>query len=499
MPAKRSKRKYRAGALAFEEDSDEDTFGLLAQSREARKARRKAKKKAEEQRKKQQKSERVEKPVKRAPKPELSSRTDSGAESDVELSSAPVDDEQRGEGFLSKRLVSELRSKTGRAQTVRAADDFDEAADLRVNVDELAVADGGMEIESDEEAEERRRELLLRAEAAAALAEQESEISAKADQEPEDESESGYDSDTEESESDEQSEEEVVIRRPTIAPTFVSRQKREKMKHLREQTETVKAEALAEALRQHEQQREQQRRNESDELVLEALKRQREIEREERRATALDSEVELPSSDEDMELQDVETEQSESIEQWRQRELQRVRAMLLAEKERLMDLVHRLRRRLMTDEELERDYAEKRIEHFVPHEKRGHMGYMQKYYHAGVFYQDESGVVPETLMQRDFTQATGLDKIYGDKTRLPEIMQKREYGKKSQSKHTHLRDVDTSVKEPRDLRLRKGGFQSSGSTRREPSRDRRRRSRSRRRSRDRRRRSRSRSRSHRRR
>lgn len=71
--------------------------------------------------------------------------------------------------------------------------------------------------------------------------------------------------------------------------------------------------------------------------------------------------------------------------------------------------------------------------------------YMQKYYHRGAFFQDSE----EAVMKKDYNLPTAME--LQDKTMLPKILQKRknDFGKKGQSKHTHLVDVDTTNFDPR--------------------------------------------------
>lgn len=61
---------------------------------------------------------------------------------------------------------------------------------------------------------------------------------------------------------------------------------------------------------------------------------------------------------------------------------------------------------------------------------------MQKYYHSGAFYQDSK----DELLQRDYNIAVGED-LY-DKSTLHTLKHKRrgDYGRKGQSKYTHLTD-----------------------------------------------------------
>ena len=76
--------------------------------------------------------------------------------------------------------------------------------------------------------------------------------------------------------------------------------------------------------------------------------------------------------------------------------------------------------------------------------QRGHQGFMQKYYHKGAFFQDMD------ILQRDYTQST-VDDV--DKSQLPQVLQRRHFGKRGQSKWTHLAGEDTTRQSEPDLRL----------------------------------------------
>jgi microfibrillar-associated protein 1 len=69
---------------------------------------------------------------------------------------------------------------------------------------------------------------------------------------------------------------------------------------------------------------------------------------------------------------------------------------------------------------------------------------MQKYYHKGAFYQDSD----DEVFKRDYNLPTPME--MQDKSMLPKILQKRigNFGKKGQSKYTHLTSEDTSDLNP---------------------------------------------------
>lgn len=70
--------------------------------------------------------------------------------------------------------------------------------------------------------------------------------------------------------------------------------------------------------------------------------------------------------------------------------------------------------------------------------------FMQKYYHKGAFYQDSE----DEVFKRDYNLPTPME--MQDKSMLPKLLQKRigNFGKKGQSKYTHLTQEDTSDLNP---------------------------------------------------
>lgn len=102
------------------------------------------------------------------------------------------------------------------------------------------------------------------------------------------------------------------------------------------------------------------------------------------------------------------------------------------------------RREKMTDEELTEE--NKRLEkEGIRKKKQEHVqgAFLQKYYHKGVFYLDEESVKnDDDIRNRDFHAPTEKDMV--NKKLLPKVMQVREFGKRSQSKWTYLRNEDTT-------------------------------------------------------
>lgn len=132
---------------------------------------------------------------------------------------------------------------------------------------------------------------------------------------------------------------------------------------------------------------------------------------------------------------------------WRIRELARLERIRQAERMRESQEAEKARRRAMPEHErLAEDLAHAR--HTRAAKQRGHQGFMQKYYHKGAFFQDMD------ILQRDYTHST-VDAV--DKSQLPQIMQKRNFGKRSQSKWTHLAGEDTTRQKEGEPDLRMQG------------------------------------------
>lgn len=128
---------------------------------------------------------------------------------------------------------------------------------------------------------------------------------------------------------------------------------------------------------------------------------------------------------------------------WKLRELKRVKrdreAIEEAEKER--EEIER--RRNLTKEEREaedREFLERQKEE---RDGKGKMGYMQKYFHKGAFFQDDANV--EGLDRRDIMGSRYQDDVV-NRELLPEYMQIRDMtrlGRKGRTKYKDLKSEDT--------------------------------------------------------
>lgn len=158
------------------------------------------------------------------------------------------------------------------------------------------------------------------------------------------------------------------------------------------------------------------------------------------------------------------------FENWKIRELNRIKRDLEEnyEKEREKNEIER--RRGLTNEQREEENIKLGSDNTLRTFK-SKINFLQKYYHKGAFFQDEASGNSEHIYNRDYNLPTWEDKV--DRSNLPGIMAKRRGNlfKKGQSKYTHLTNEDTSnfdpnFKVPENIanRLMKnsGGYKSGG-------------------------------------
>ncbi|KDN50415.1 hypothetical protein K437DRAFT_255133 [Tilletiaria anomala UBC 951] len=132
---------------------------------------------------------------------------------------------------------------------------------------------------------------------------------------------------------------------------------------------------------------------------------------------------------------------------WRVRELQRIARAKEAERAREQEQEEIEKRREMPEEQRLKEDIE-RAKKSREEKQKGDMGFMQKYYHKGAFFQDMD------ILKRNYS---GKTESAVDKSSLPALMQVRDYGKASRSKWTHLAAEDTT-KRQEDSRYRPPGF-----------------------------------------
>ncbi|KAG0135897.1 putative microfibrillar-associated protein family protein [Tuber indicum] len=127
---------------------------------------------------------------------------------------------------------------------------------------------------------------------------------------------------------------------------------------------------------------------------------------------------------------------------WKLRELVRVKRER-EELEKIEKEREEIERRRAMDPELRKkedmEYVKKQREEKM--ENRGKMGFMQKYYHKGAFYQDDS-----EILKKDYATTAVEDEVK-NRDVLPKYMQVRgdEVGKRGRTRWTHLTAEDTSM------------------------------------------------------
>ncbi|MEN2499894.1 MAG: Microfibrillar-associated protein 1, partial [Marteilia pararefringens] len=125
------------------------------------------------------------------------------------------------------------------------------------------------------------------------------------------------------------------------------------------------------------------------------------------------------------------------FQQWKIRELQRIK--------RDKEEVEQMRKEKEEINKIHEMSEEKRLEYLIKNPKiitnyadKGKYNFLQKYYHRGVFYLDNE----DNLLKRNVDLPSMDDNF--DRTKLPKIMQVRNFGKASRTKYTHLVSEDTN-------------------------------------------------------
>lgn len=130
---------------------------------------------------------------------------------------------------------------------------------------------------------------------------------------------------------------------------------------------------------------------------------------------------------------------------WKLRELKRVRRDRLAIEEKEKEREEIERRRNLTQEEREVEDKEF-IEQQQGDGEKSRIGYMQKYFHKGAFFNtDDQDTEVQAALNRNFAGAKFEDET-GDKAVLPEYMRIRDMtrlGRKGRTKYRDLKSEDT--------------------------------------------------------
>jgi len=250
------------------------------------------------------------------------------------------------------------------------------------------------------------------------------EVVEKADEVPRETAESEVESSSgsEESESEYESDYDMPSRPRRMKPLFLGKKERKKLA-TRSRPQEEKA-----LIARYEKDLKQRRREDARRSLINIIRAEDALRRNE------SDDEELPNTDDE--------DEDEQFEAWKLRELKRIKrekdALDKLEQERL-DLV---KRRQMSNKEIERDNEIHGVDR-TRREQKKKMKFMQKYYHKGVFYQDDK-LIPQEIMKRNYLAPTKEDKWLNFET-LPKIMQVKNWGMASRTKYTHLVDQDTTV------------------------------------------------------
>ncbi|KAK7215326.1 hypothetical protein V2G26_003329 [Clonostachys chloroleuca] len=259
--------------------------------------------------------------------------------------------------------------------------------------------------------------------------------------EEEGESSEGEDDDDEEgsgSSEEEESSEEEAPRRLMMRPKFIPKNQRGKAN----EQEKEEAARLAE---------EEARRKAADQLVEDQIKRDLEA-----RAAGKKHWDDENNEESDVDTTDgLDPEAEEAA--WRVRELKRLKRARTAIEEREAELAEVERRKNLTEEERQAEDEAHIARQKEEKEGKGKMSYMQRYFHKGAFFQEESEAAG--LLQRDIMGSRIQDDVR-NREALPEFLQRRDMtklGKKGATRYKDMRTEDTGRWGQFDDGRRRGG------------------------------------------
>ncbi|ROV89582.1 hypothetical protein VMCG_09932 [Cytospora schulzeri] len=235
--------------------------------------------------------------------------------------------------------------------------------------------------------------------------------------------ESGSSEDSDEDEDESSSEEEEAPRRLMVRPKFISKAQR-----ANPQPDPSQKEADEEA----------QRRADADALVEAQIQKDLAARAAGKKHWDDDSDSEAEEVD-DADGVDPEAEYAA----WKLRELKRLKRAREAVEAREREIAEKERRQNLTEEERAAEDEALVARQREEKEGRGKMGFMQKYYHKGAFYQDD--LKTEGLDKRDLMGARFADEVK-NRELLPQALQMRDMtklGKKGATKYRDLKSEDT--------------------------------------------------------
>ncbi|KAL0466913.1 splicing factor, Prp19-binding domain-containing protein [Neurospora intermedia] len=294
----------------------------------------------------------------------------------------------------------------------------------------LKAAGIGSNAQDNGEEEKKRREAAAKARIAAEQKAREEGF--VTEEEDEEEEESG--SEEEESEEEESSEEEEAPRRLMLRPKFIRKADREAGVTASNSASTNKKSTPEE----DEAAAEEARRRAADELVEEQIKKDLAARAAGKKHWDDDTD---PEDDQVDDTDDIDPEAEYAA--WKLRELKRVRREREAIEAKEKELAEIERRRNLTEEERRAEDEKHLQQQKGEKEGKGKMAYMQKYFHKGAFYQDESKEMG--LDKRDIMGTRFADDVK-NRELLPKALQLRDMtklGRKGATKYRDLKSEDT--------------------------------------------------------
>ncbi len=255
----------------------------------------------------------------------------------------------------------------------------------------------------------------------------------------EEEEESEEEGSEEESEEEESSSEEEAPRRLMMRPKFIPKSQRQGNGAATTTTTAAAATTLKEKGEEDEEAAAEARRAAADELIEEQIKKDLAA----RSAGRKHWEDDADGSDAGAEVDDTDDLDPEAeYAAWKLRELKRLRRERDAIEAKEAELAEIERRRNLTEEERRAEDDAHVARQREEKEGRGKMAYMQKYFHKGAFYQDESKAAG--LDKRDIVGARFVDDT--NRELLPKSLQLRDMtkvGKKGATRYRDLKSEDT--------------------------------------------------------
>ncbi len=239
-------------------------------------------------------------------------------------------------------------------------------------------------------------------------------------------------SEQDQSEEEEESESEPEVQsKPLLKPIFVSKTSRGTLK------DKEKEELEEQAKMEEAKKRRDEMKLETKMMIVKAINDEK---NEQQKKGENDQDTAMPTDDDDVN-------ESYEYEQWRIRELKRIKLDKDERETREKEKAEIERRRKLT--EAERQEENKRLgTDETERPERTKYQFLQKYYHKGAFFQEKAKENPDHIYNRDYNAPVAEDTW--DKSALPEILQKRRgnFGKKGNTKYTHLTSEDTTNFDP---------------------------------------------------